>query len=480
VRALSSGVSGVFLVPAIGGPERKLTEIHQQGQAYEGRNLSWFPDSKGLAIVDHEARIAPNAVFRLSVETGEKQRLISPPPGSWGDSDPAVSPDGRALVFRRSIAVDTGDLFLLETSKNSGDAGEPKRLTMDKNPYHPAWTPDNRVIVFSAGPPHTPSLWELTFSGPGWRPGKLERLAFAGDGVMEPAISRQDRLAYAVISLDVDIFRVNLNGGHPALKPPSRLISSTRVDHDARYSPDGKRIAFASNRSGSLEIWVCNSDGSERVQLTSLGSSYYAGSPRWSPDSRLIAFSSNAGGKPGAYVISAEGGKPQPLPIDDLSNWSRDGKWVYFGSQRSGENQLWKMPWPLTRQTGEAVLVTRKGFSGEAVESLDGKLVYYLKGASDENLALWKVPATGGEETQVLGSVLNNNFAVTDRGIYFIPSARPASIQFLSFSGAGIVTIAQTPREPAWGFSVSPDGRSLLFSEFEAVRADLMLAENFR
>jgi eukaryotic-like serine/threonine-protein kinase len=123
VRALSSGVSGVFLVPAIGGPERKLTEIHQQGQAYEGRNLSWFPDSKGLAIVDHEARIAPNAVFRLSVETGEKQRLTSPPTGSWGDSDPAVSPDGRALVFRRSIAVDTGDLFLLETSKNSGDAG---------------------------------------------------------------------------------------------------------------------------------------------------------------------------------------------------------------------------------------------------------------------------------------------------------------------------------------------------------------------
>jgi Tol biopolymer transport system component len=266
VRALSSGVSGVFLVPAIGGPERKLTEIHQQGQVYEGRNLSWFPDSKGLAVVDHEARVAPNALFRLSVETGEKQRLTSPPPGSWGDSDPAVSPDGRALVFRRSIGVGTGDLFLLEMSKNSGDEGEPKHLTLEKNPYNPAWTPDTRAIVFSAGPQHTPSLWELTLSGPGWRPGKLERLAFAGDGAIEPAISRQNRLAYAVVSLDVDVFRLNLNGGQPALKPPSRLISSTRVDHEARYSPDGRRIAFCSNRSGSLEVWLCNSDGERSLE----------------------------------------------------------------------------------------------------------------------------------------------------------------------------------------------------------------------
>jgi Tol biopolymer transport system component len=468
------------LVPAIGGPERKLAEIHQQLLPYEGPYLSWFPDSKELAVVGHEAPITPNAVFRLSVETGEKQRLTSPPPGSWGDSDPAVSPDGRGLVFRRSVAVDTGDLFLLEMSKNSGDTGEPKRLTMDKNPYSPAWTPDNRAIVFSAGPEHTPSLWELTLSGPGWRPGKLERLAFAGESAMQPAISRQDRLAYAVTSLDVDVFRLNLNGGQRALKPPSRLISSTRVDHDARYSPDGKHIAFASNRSGSLEIWVCNSDGSESVQLTSLGGSYYAGSPRWSPDNRLIAFSSNFGSKPGAYVISAEGGKPQPLPVDNLLNWSRDGKWIYFSSRRSGENQLWKMAWPPTRETGEVVQVTKKGLGGEAVESLDRKFVYYLKGVNDENLSLWRVPATGGEETEVLGSVLHSNFAVTDRGIYFIPSAKQASIRFLSFSGGRIVTIAQTTREPAWGFSVSPDGRSLLFTEFEAVRADLMLAENFR
>jgi hypothetical protein len=178
--------------------------------------------------------------------------------------------------------------------------------------------------------------------------------------------------------------------------------------------------------------------------------------------------------------MGSEGGKPRPLPVSELSNWSRDGKWVYFGSQRSGENQLWKTPWPLTRDTREAVQLTKKGFGGEAVESLDSKFVYYLKAVNQDNNSVWRVPIQGGEETQVLGSVFHNNFAVAGRGIYFIPSSRPASLRFLSFADASELPITQIPQEPAWTLSLSPDGQSLLFSQFEALRADLMLAENFR
>ena len=69
-----------------------------------------------------------------------------------------------------------------------------------------------------------------------------------------------------------------------------KLISSTRVDGDAQFSPDGKKIAFTSNRSGNDEIWVCDSDGSNAQQLTSLGTGN-CGGPRWSPDGERIAFS---------------------------------------------------------------------------------------------------------------------------------------------------------------------------------------------
>jgi Tol biopolymer transport system component len=144
---------------------------------------------------------------------------------------------------------------------------------------------------------------------------------------------------------------------------------------------------------------------------------------------------------------------------------------MYF-SKRSGEKQIWKMP----ANGGEAVQVTRKGEVDE-MKSPDGRYLYYKKGSKN---GLWKLPLGGGEETQVLESVLNNNHAVVDRGIYFIPDSKPFSVQFLSFDTGKIVTIAKIPREPDWGFSVSPDGRSLLYSELEAIRADLMLVENFR
>jgi serine/threonine protein kinase len=480
VRTLSDGLSGIFLIPAIGGPERKLAEIRLQGSWYESPYLSWFPDSSRLAVVDQESAASPTAVFELSVETGEKRRLTSPPPGSLGDSNPAVSFDGRAIVLCRASTENTCDLFLLELSANSGSLSEPKRLTWDRYAYSPTWTPDGRAIVFSAGPVHTPRLWKLTLVGGELRPGKMETLEFAGEGAGQPAISRNNRLAYGVIALDVDIWRIDLNGTRPTSKPPTRLISSTRVDHDARYSPDGRHIAFGSNRSGSMELWLCNSDGSGTVQLTSFGGSSYTNPPRWSPDSRWIAFTSSFSGKPGSYLVSVEGGKPKHLPLDDVEKWSRDGKWIYFGSQRGGDRQLWKIPWSSNLHEEKAIQITKKGFAREAIESPDGKFVYYLKNPTGESYALWRAPVNGGEEIQVLESVLNNNFTVADQGIYFIRNSRPASLRFLRFRGGTEVTIAQIPREPAWGVSVSPDGRSLLFSEWESVRADLMLAENFQ
>jgi Tol biopolymer transport system component len=263
---------------------------------------------------------------------------------------------------------------------------------------------------------------------------------------------------------------LELNGGRPA-KTPLKLIASARIDHDARYSPDGKRIAFASNRSGSWEIWVSNSDGSNAVQLTSFGGSYYTGGPRWSPNGEDIYFNSNVDGKLSAYVIKAEGGQAKHF-TEVVDGWSRDGKWIYFSSKRSGENQLWKRP----VDGGNAVQVTRKGYSGDALEATDGKFVYYLKGGG-----AWRVPIQGGEETRVLESVFTNNFAVVDQGIYFISSSERSSIRFLNFATGKVVMIAKIgEREPDYGFTVSPDGRCLLYAQYESVHSDLKLVQNFR
>ena len=100
----------------------------------------------------------------------------------------------------------------------------------------------------------------------------------------------------------------------------------------------------------------------------------------------------------------------------NVPSWSRDGKWVYFASDRSGQVQVWKIP----TSGGQAVQVTRKG-GYVAFESPDGKFVYYAK--DDEvPTSLWKVSVDGGEETRVLDPIGHgSNFAVVDEGIYFLP-----------------------------------------------------------
>ena len=477
LRTLSADRMGVFLIPAIGGRERKLAEVDlnlEESVAFPG--LSWFPDGKWLAVMDKASPGEPTALFLLSADSGDKRRLTSPPLGIPGDETPSVSRDGRAVVFTRSTSKNIGDLFVLQLSEDLTPKDEPDRLTFD-NRYsaYPAWTPDGREIVFTSGRPHTPGLWSIQLSRPGSRVTKPERLAFTGEGVMQPAISRQGRLAYTQFTVDVDIWKLDLNGGHPTNGSPVDLISSTRIDHDAQYSPDGSRIVFSSNRSGSFELWVCNSDGSNPVQLTSFTSPYYMSSPMWSPDGGLIYFHYHPDGKPSVYMIGSGGGRPKRLGLEGPDAWSRDGKWIYFTSNRSGRDQIWKM----TPSGGDAVQVTKNGGSGE-VESPDRHYLYYLKTGTDGKTGLWRLPLGGGDETQVLESILNSNFAVTDRGIYFIPDSKPFSVRFLSFDSGEVVRITDLKHEPGYGFSVSPDGRSLLYAGYEAIRSDLMLVEKFR
>jgi Tol biopolymer transport system component len=481
LRTLSPDSMGIFLIPAIGGAERKLAVTYLTGEDADVRDcIAWSPDGKWLLYPDKETRNGPLALYRLSVESGEKRPMTSPPKTSAGDLSPAVAADGGAVVFSRCTTAMTCDLFLMKLSKDVSPESEPQRLTFNSNALVPAWMPAGRAILFSNGPAHAPILSKLSIA----RGARPERLVFAGEGVWNPAISRQGRLAYDQGWLDVDICRLELNGHAAAGKPPVRLISSTRLEHEPSYSPDGKRIAFCSNRSGSLELWVSQPDGSNAVQLTSFGASSYTEGPRWSPDGRFIAFTSTTEGQQRIYVMNSEGGKPKRLEIAELADpprpsWSQDGKWLYFGTRREGQNELWKILWPASDHGIKPVCVISKGFGRDAVESPDGKFIYFLKG-SEPNFSLWRTPLDGGKASQVLASVLNNNFDVLRDGIYFIPNSQPHSIRFLSFSSGKEATVAQLVREPAWGFSVSRDGRSLVFSEYEAVRSELKLVENLR
>jgi Tol biopolymer transport system component len=268
--------------------------------------------------------------------------------------------------------------------------------------------------------------------------------------------------------------------------PGKRILSSTRYEQGPQYSPDGKRIVFASNRSGYFEIWVSDVDGNRATQLTNFNESP-TGTPYWSPDGRWIAFDSRPLGNPDVYVVSVEGGKPRQLTDDPteeiVPTYSRDGEWLYVTSNRTGAYQLFKMPaagGPMKQITFQG------GFHG--IESLDGKHVYYSK--SNTEPGLWRVPSEGGAEEPVIPEVRAGFWAYwapSREGIYYLDREElPDSgvrylLKFYSFATQKIETVAPMERRPFnSGLSVSPDGKRFLYTQADQSYTDIMLVNNFR
>jgi Tol biopolymer transport system component/predicted Ser/Thr protein kinase len=499
LRERPGGGSQVRLIPPTGGAERPVAEV----AASPEYGLAWSPDGRRLAAVDRSSPGTPLQIVVLDTETGAKVPLTSPTSiAGRGDAWPAFSPDGRTVAFKRSMAPTAHYVCVVPST-----GGEPRQLAPTTPVTSPlAWMPDGREIVFTAlaltgggsqalstrantGAP--PVLWRMPLRG-----GPASPLA-GSTNAYGVAVSREGhRLAFTQQTSDWDVWRVDLRAS--AADAPIRLIASTRFDGNAQFSPDGTRVAFTSARSGSLEIWIVDEDGGHPQRLTFLGRTGSVGSPRWSPDGAQIAFDYVAEGDTGAdvLVVSASGGQPRRVttsPAPDVRPcWSRDGRFLYFGSHRSGEWQVWKVP--VEGETvGSAGQVTRGG-GYAAIESPDGEYLYFSRRLSlpeDPENSIWRVPVHGGEEQVVIESLHSSdtNWDVTPRGIYFVDRPAHASpdeerwaIRFLDLGShreSVVSTLRYPPRLSGPALSVSRDGRWLLVSQLQE-ESDLMLVEGFR
>jgi Tol biopolymer transport system component len=166
---------------------------------------------------------------------------------------------------------------------------------------------------------------------------------------------------------------------------------------------------------------------------------------------------------------------------DTAPSWSRDGRWLYFTSNRAEEIQIWKIP----TNGGQATQVTKNGGS-DAKESPDGKNVYYIKRGNATGI--WQLPVQGGEESLVvdlLEAGYIRYWTPTNEGIYFVTkkTTPKPTIQFFDFATRRLAQVGQLDKPPLVGFpglSISPDGHSVLYALIDQSGSDIMLVENFR
>jgi Tol biopolymer transport system component len=469
-RSESAADMGLYLISALGGTEHRVYPGPLNTRT-ECNRVDWSPDGQSLLFSKPGADLVGARIHLLSLADSTVKPLTSPPEQEI-DCEPAFSPDGTNVAFvRGSAGGNLGDLFVMKIS-----GGDPVQLTSNNTGGTPAWTPDGQEIVFSSAMGGQRSLWRIPSTG-----GTPGPVAGAGELAFSPTIARKgNQLVYSRIVMTAALWRLDLKDERHAVGPPVRIFSARGFIRRPDFSPDAKQVVFESNRMGYSDIWHCGIDGSDCTQLTSLHGT--AGTARWSPDGRHIVFESRSPLFYDVYVADPPDGRSRVLPSfpgsdNGAPNWSHDGQWIYFYSDHGARPvQLWKMP----SSGGSPIQVTKVG-GVYGVESDDGRTLYFSKIAQ---AGIWKTPLDGGEETRISEQPAGwYNWALTRSGIYFLnTSVTPNRLEFLDFASGGTTPILSLEKAapPFGGLAISPDHKSLLYSQIDQDDSYLMLVKNFR
>ncbi len=462
-----------------GGSDRRLFVSEIPGVDPPAWIQVWTPDGERLIFSRPRQPGGPFGMVLLELKTGIEHSLTPPVSGMTGERTPALSPDGRRLVFQRRILAGEGDLFVLDLKPDFTAAGPPRQITDEKCCLEaPSWTRDGKEIVFVSWKNGTRRLARVPVGGGPIRfDPRVPAVGFA------PRIAPDGRLVFHDSAMVGNIFRVDLKEPSAGAK---RLIASSRQDGSPAYSPDGKWIVFSSDRGGSRQLFICDSEGRAARQLTHLEdiSAWY---PTYSPDGRWIAFEGRRGNGSDIFLASPLTGAVSPLlqttSAEQRPRWSRDGRWLYFACDRSGRYEIWRVEVDREGHASDAVQLThRGGYSG--YESADGRYLYY----SDWTVRqLWRISTAGGPQEPVPGDAHFNrypaNLAAGVRGIYYVGESgeKGTPLWFLPFEGGlprMLATLHQAPSLP--GIAVSPDDRWLLLSVSEQTSGDILSVPGFR
>jgi Tol biopolymer transport system component len=322
-RLNESGLWDVWVVPALGGAERRLLA--------NASDPAWSPDGRWLAYADRST----NRIW-ICDSNGANARSLTPAAPDLPHRESAFSRDGQRLAFVRRTLGPYSELAVADVA-----TGTVQHLTKDNALLlSPVWSPDNAFIYFSSSRGGTLNIWKVSAEG-----GASEQItAGQGDDAELDLSTDGTRLVFSSDRMNINLAEVALD----ATAQPGRFkwltTDSARIEVGPTYSPDGKHIAYFSARNGAENesIWVMEADGTNAVQL--VGDERINITPRWMGDSETLVYGSLGSGPdvglPGAQMdfrsVKLSRAAPQILPVrgsapdEGLFDVSRDGRLVYF------------------------------------------------------------------------------------------------------------------------------------------------------
>jgi Tol biopolymer transport system component len=432
--------------------------------------LDWSPDGKTLLVAEQPSVSSPVRLFLLNLATGERSPLTNPPSGTSGDIDGKFSPDGSLVALHRG---GHGDLYIVSAK---GESSTPARALTTDNPgiRGITWSRNGRHLIFSSRAGGSGwALWQVDLDH-----GQPKLLLSASLDLLSPAISPDGtQLAFEREDHVTNLVEISLDRGSQHTFAPS-----SRQDFSPVYSPDGTRVVFLSTRSGPIELWTANSDGSSPRQLTRFEGVGFPITPSWSPDGARVVYAFRRDGKTNLMTSEIATGSSRQLTFSNVRYlspaYSEDGRSIYFESNAGGVGRIWRMSSASAGQPEQTFWDVGSIF----MQSPDRKTIFFKDSQPELHIARRDL------DTGQLRDVFHSDKRLTsfealcagEKTIYLnLSPVQDSSASEMTAvdlaTGRSHVVVSFQDVAPGMesGCSVSPDGRRLLTTSVQRDDSDI-------